>query len=205
MRLDNPQAEVNRLSNLIRDSIAPRIAGVSFLHMVCSNGEVLIIRIPRSWSRPHMVTFGGVNKFFGRAGATKYPISVDEIGRSFSERGELRDAIAAWRSNRASLSAQGKGPDKPAGPVSLLFHVIPASAFTRNELRESWAVPEQEKLQVYVPHGITNFRYNADGFLCLASTGAQSEAFGYTQLFRSGIIEYADGYCYGPQWVIAGR
>ncbi|MHB2007566.1 MAG: hypothetical protein ACYCOX_05910, partial [Acidobacteriaceae bacterium] len=32
----------------------------------CPDGDVLVIRVPRSWSKPHMVTIGAVNKFFGR-------------------------------------------------------------------------------------------------------------------------------------------
>jgi hypothetical protein len=82
----------------------------------------------------------------------------------------------------------------------MLFHVIPASAFTKDVLRESWAVSQQEKDFMYVPHGATGYRYNADGFLTLTSIGGAmlgngSKAFGYTQLFRSGIIEYADSNC----------
>jgi len=79
----------------------------------------------------------------------------------------------------------------------VLFHMIPASAFIMDDvLRESWRFPESEKLRVHVPHGITNHRYNADGFLGTVQAGDQ--VFGYTQVFRSGITEYADDHCSGP-------
>jgi hypothetical protein len=195
--LPNTQTEIDRLSGLIRDTIAPRLTGVAMQPVSCPDGDVLVIRIPRSWNKPHMVTIGGVNKFFGRTATGKYPMSVDEIGRAFSERSELREAIELWRSRRAKLVARGVGPVQLAGAVTMLFHAIPASAFTRDVLRETWTVSEQEKNSMHVPHGRTNFRYNADGFLCLASTGPQFEAYGYTQLFRSGIVEYADSNCYG--------
>jgi hypothetical protein len=80
----------------------------------------------------------------------------------------------------------------------MLFHVIPAGSLTRKVLQESWRVSDEEKHRVYVPHRSTNLTYNADGFLCSAEVGDQSGAYGYTQLFRSGIIEYADSNCCGP-------
>ncbi len=199
--LPNTQTEIDRLSGLIRDTIAPRLTGVAMQPVSCPDGDVLVIRIPRSWNKPHMVTIGGVNKFFGRTATGKYPMSVDEIGRAFSERSELREAIERWRSHRAELVTRGVGPVQLAGAVTMLFHAIPASAFTRDVLRQTWTVSDQEKNYMYVPHGATNFRYNADGFLCLASVGAPSEAYGYTQLFRSGIVEYADSNCYSPPFV----
>jgi hypothetical protein len=196
IKLANAQAEINRLSNLIGDSIAPRVAGIQMVPATSPQGDVLVLRVPRSWNKPHMVTIGGVNKFFGRVGTTKYLMSVDEIGRSFSEQRELRESIERWRSHRAELVKRGEGPVGPPGPVTMLFHAIPTSAFTRDVLRETWTVSEQEKNFMHVPNRPTNFRYNADGFLSLAVAGRQ--AYGYTQLFRSGIVEYADAYCYSP-------
>ena len=145
-----------------------------------------------------MVTIDGTNKFFGRVSTGKYPMSVDEIGRGFSEHNELQETISRWRSHRAELIEHGNGPVKLTRDVTMLFDVIPADSFAQGILRESWRMSEQEKSQVYVPHQGTSTMYNADGFLRFASTGTQSEAFGYTQLFRSGIVEYADGFCCNP-------
>src|ERR1035441_8316543 len=103
----------------------------------CDEGDALAIRVPRSWNRPHMVTFGGVNKFFARTATGKYPMSVDEIRRAFSEQSELGQRIREWRSHRADLVACGKGPANMAGEVTMLFHVIPADAFSGGVLRET--------------------------------------------------------------------
>lgn len=196
MTLPNVQSDIDRLSNLIRDGISPRLAGVVMVSVECTDGHALVIRVPRSWSKPHMVTIDAVNKFYRRMGTQKYLMSVDEIRRAFSELGELRQTIQQWRSHRAELVAEGKGPIASlAGEVTTLFHVIPASAFTDEVLRDSWRLPEEEKLRIHVPHGITNYRYNGDGFLGTVQVG--SDVYGYTQVFRSGIIEYADGHCSG--------
>ena len=145
MRIPNLQAEIDRLANLIRDSIAPRLTGVVMRAVSCDAGEALVIRVPRSWSKPHMVTAGGVNKFFARAATGKYPMSVDEIGRAFSEQSELGERIQEWRSHRADLVAQGKGPAHLAGAVTMLLHVIPADAFSGGILRQSWRVTEDKR------------------------------------------------------------
>ncbi len=195
IKLLNEQVEKDRLLNLIRDGIDPRLTGIAMRSVKCEDGDVLVLRIPRSWNKPHMVTIDGVNRFYLRGGTTKFPMRVNEIRRAFSEQSELGETIEKWREHRAELASKGKGPVRLAGDVKWLFHVIPASAFSRDVLRESWTVAEQEKRQVYVPHELRSCRYNADGFLCLADTGAQFTAYGYTQLFRSGIVEYADGFC----------
>lgn len=88
MWLPNPQAEIDRLSNLIRDGIAPRLSGIVMQPVICSSGVVLVVRVPRSWNRPHMVTIDKANKFYGRVSTGKYLMSVDEVRRAFSEQGE---------------------------------------------------------------------------------------------------------------------
>jgi hypothetical protein len=198
MKLPNPQSEISRLENLIRDGIAPRLLGVAIQLVRCDNGDVLVIRVPRSWNKPHMVTFGGADRFFARAATGRYPMRVDEIGRAFSEQNELSQAIDNWRIHRVALVENKRGPVKLSGEVSLLFHVIPSSTFTRNPLRESWDVPQIEKLGIYVPRGGTRERYNADGFLRFGDSGDPSGAEGYTQIFRSGAIEYADSTLFFP-------
>lgn len=199
LRLANVQDEIIRLSNLIKDGIAPRISGVQMTALSCQNGDVLVIHVPKSWNRPHMVTIASTNKFYGRVGATKYLMSVDEIGRAFSEQSDLGRAIEQWRRDRTlRLSIQGGGPVPLSSEVIFLFHIIPAESFTRTVLDSSWKVSEEEKNYIYVPNGAASYRYNADGFLCLGARVAEKDYGGYTQIFRSGIIEYVDSNVFGP-------
>lgn len=194
----NAQSEISRLSNLIRDCIAPRVTGFAMQTVSHPKGDVLVVRIPRSWSRPHMVTFHEANKFFGRVATGKYPMSVDEIGRAFSERGELSETISRWRGRRVELALKKKGAMALVGHVNMLFHVIPETAFARRDLRDTWRIAEQEVNFIYVPHIISGCRYNADGFIGFSTVGNEDKAYGYTQIFRSGIVEYADSQCFGP-------
>lgn len=58
----NPDPAILRMESMVRDGISPRIPGI---RMRCidgfSNGPVLLLRVPKSWSGPHMVTFKNVS------------------------------------------------------------------------------------------------------------------------------------------------
>jgi hypothetical protein len=192
IRISNIQKTIEPLSNLIRDCISPRLTGVAMQIVNCSDGDVLVIRIPASWDKPHMVTIGKVDKFYTRTAIGVSPMSVDEIGRSFSEKGDLRDAIERWRARRADLALIEDGPVSLGKTPLVLFHMIPAESFMRGIMRNSWRVSQSEQEKIHVTGGNYHRRYNADGLLCHSqSTSRQSEFSAYTQLFRSGIVEYA--------------
>lgn len=110
----------------------------------------------------------------------------------------LLETIGKWRAKRARLIERGDGPVSTSSEVSVLFHIIPAHAFVRRSIVESWHIPEQEKGQIYVPYTATRHQYNFDGFIRVAGLGNEGSAFAYTQIFRSGVIEYANNHCYGP-------
>lgn len=97
-----------------------------------------------------MVTMGGVDRFYKRTGTVNHKMSLDEIRRAFSEQGELREAIAAWRAHRVDLIQQKRGPIPVSDDAVMLFHVIPADAFTPGAFTEAWRAPESESKDVYV-------------------------------------------------------
>lgn len=206
-KFSNPQDEEIRLFNYITNSVSPKLIGVVVRSVRCAAGDALVVRVPVSRSKPHMVTMDRTNKFYKRTGTVSHPMSWDEIRRAFSEQGELRETIAAWRAHRLDLLEQKRGPVPLEGDVSMLLHIIPADAFTPGTFSEAWRLPEDEKRAVHVETGNYYQRYNADGFLChsnRATVGPPEKTdgyTGYTQLFRSGIVEYAFCNFYWPSTV----
>ncbi len=197
----NVQEEIIRLSSYIRDGISPTLTGVVLQSVECKGGVALVIRVPSSWNKPHMVTMGGVDRFYKRTGATKNPMSVEEIRRAFSQQGELRETITQWREHRTKLTDQGLGPVTLSSEVAMLLHAIPAQAFTPGAFKEAWRLPANEQRSVFVVNGNLNQRYNADGFLCYSGSSEiqSSKVWAYTQLFRSGIVEYGfSNFCHPP-------
>jgi predicted HTH transcriptional regulator len=90
LTVSNVSAEVARLEGSINSGISPRIAGISF-DMVdeFQPGPVLVLNVPRSWAAPHLVTFKGTNKFYGRNTTGKYPMDVNEIRNAFAATTEI--------------------------------------------------------------------------------------------------------------------
>ena len=87
----NPDAEILRLENLLRDAIRPRIPGLITRSITIKDkGSVIAIHLPKSWVSPHMVTFGRWSKFFARNSAGKYQLDVFEYSAVGDEDYETR-------------------------------------------------------------------------------------------------------------------
>ena len=70
-------ADKLRLEQIIRSGVDPRMPGIQ-IHTIDGfpNGPVLIIRVPKSWASPHMVTHQNTSKFYARSTAGKYQLDV---------------------------------------------------------------------------------------------------------------------------------
>lgn len=88
----NQDAETRRLENMLRDGVAPRLPGVQFRWVEgFAQGPVLIMRIPRSWAGPHMITFQQHSRFYSRNAGGKNALDVFELRSAFLNSGSLRE------------------------------------------------------------------------------------------------------------------
>ncbi len=63
----NADAETLRIEEIIRNGLAPRLSGVLAKKIDgFANGPIFLVRIPQSWSSPHMVTFQTRPSFYSR-------------------------------------------------------------------------------------------------------------------------------------------
>lgn len=185
------------LEGSLRDCIDPRIPGIQFRTVQCGAGEVLIVRIPRSWAGPHMVTFKGSSRFYTRSTNGKYEMDVREIRAAFLQGGQLTDRISNWRLDRVGRVVSGEGSlplrenvDRFSG--FLILHIIPLSSFdTYGELDLSTSYDLARKFPVLNSSG-WDYRINMDGFLTfqrVSDIGSLLKVLGYTQIFRNGCLE----------------
>jgi len=192
----NLPAERERLESIIRDGIKPRIPNVQTIEReIDGHGSVLVLRVARSWVKPHMVTYRGTSRFYSRHSTGKYQLDVQEIGRAFAEQRSLGEQLRAWRNDRVTKTLADEGPIQLDGFSSLLVHFVPASALAGPHAAGTWSVPHDVKVTVR-PSSLwhsTSFRYNADGFVVFSLKGERG-SFSYVQLFRNGCLEYGDGY-----------
>ena len=126
--------EINRLENSIRDGIRPRIQGVASRPVRLENGRhALVIRVPRSLSRPHVVTFKNHWKFYTRNSAGKHQMDVDEVRQAFVLSESVADRIRAFRADRLSRVISGETPVPLKGKARVALHLepIPKLSFGR--------------------------------------------------------------------------
>lgn len=179
-----------RLENLIRDGIDPRIPGIQWKEVAgFPKGPVLVMRIPKSWFGPHMVTFGGLSRFYSRNSAGKYPLDLGEIRSAFLAQAAVGERIKRFVLERVLKAVQGESP-VPLPDTRILLHLIPLSALDPTSLRDvsKTAVRLSIDLQP-MDVGGWGTRFNFDGVLAFSS-GDYNKS--YVQVFRSGIIEAAD-------------
>ena len=123
-------AELNRLENIIRTGVQPRLTGYSAKPVSLANGKkVLVFRIASSWALLHRVTMGGHDKFYGRNSTGKYALDVPELRSLFLLSESIADRIRNFRAERVSLILSSQTPvPLEAGPKTVV-HAVPFGAF----------------------------------------------------------------------------
>ena len=186
----NEDKERLRLESSMLNAIDPRIPGVQ-IHAVpgFATGPILIVRIPRSWSAPHMVTFQNGQRFFTRNSAGKYPMDVRELRTAFEGSGQLGEHIRRWRDERLGRIMANEGPVRLRGTRYMAMHVIPLDSFV-NEFRFNFDGMKDLPTKLPPPDSNGwNHRFNFDGYLTFSPSVDNKESRSYSQFFRSGRIE----------------
>ena len=183
---------IRQVESRVREGIAPRVRVEVGLVGLDNGSVVLILRIPSSWAKPHMVTFKGTNKFYGRDSRGKYPLDVAEIRAAFALGASAAEQARAFRVDRVATILSGRTtPALVEGPTTIL-HLIPLQAFQPGAALRS--LPRPDDLRGLRPLGSTGWNpsNNFEGVVVFGSKEWDSAETGtYVQLFRSGAIEAA--------------
>jgi hypothetical protein len=125
----NPDEEKQRLINLVRDGLEPRVSGLDtkWLSIGGTRG-VMVVRIPRSWLAPHRVTFLKDMNFYVRNPAGKHPMSVDELRQHFLAGREMAERLRALRDRRISAIVEKDMPLALHDGPKVVLHFVPLSA-----------------------------------------------------------------------------
>ena len=190
----NSDAEIRRLENIIRDGIAPRIVGLQTKAIDgFQDGSVIVIRIPKSWNSPHMVTFKNLSRFFSRNSAGKFQLDVTEIRSAFIASESLAERIRQFRIERIAKIIADETPVLLEPLPKIVLHVLPIASFTSGtNIDVNFVVNNYSSLQPITSSGC-NQRHNFDGFVRHFSI-QPSISYSYTQIFRNGAIEAVDAF-----------
>jgi hypothetical protein len=193
-----PDQEGLRWEQIVRDGIAPRVAGIRVRFIEVEGAHVLLFRIPKSWGGPHAVTYKGAFRFHSRTSAGKYPLDVGELRSALLAGSNLGDQIRTFRADRLAAILGGGAPIVLTDGPKIVVHLVPYDAFaTQPDLDPSMQAGSGLFKPLFLEWGGTE-RWNIDGLLTLereptdSSTPAQPAGplvNAYSQLFRSGIFE----------------
>ena len=192
-----------RLESLLRDGVEPRITTVQF-RFVPVNGDraILIVRAGKSWNGPHRVKLSGHGHFYGRNSSSSYQLDVGELRTAFMLSAGIAERIRAFRADRLIKIEAGQTPVPIGTAATMVFHLVPLVAFSSSPLRISLGPSERH---VFYPLGRTGWsdNVNLDGYVIF--TDRRGDSKGYTQVFRTGVIEAVAAFppCSGELWLPA--
>jgi len=196
--IKNPDQEVLRLDNLIRNGIEPRIPSVTIKPIPLSNSRVaIIIRVDRSWINPHKISFKGYDKFYSRASNGKYPLNVAELRIAFTLSETIVEKIRKFRESRISDVYAGETPVPLYDGAKIILHLMPIISFNPAQRYDIDKIDTQPGKMAPMYCSAYSHRYNLDGFVTY-SAGRDEKSHSYVQLFRNGIIEAVEALMLHP-------
>lgn len=188
----DPDKEVLRLEQMIRDGIRPPISGVQTAAICLANGTAAIaMRIPKSWNPPHQVTYQKTFRFYGRDSNGKYQIDVDELRAVFSLSATLADKLKNFRIERIARIAGGGAPVQLFDGGVLVLHVIPFSAANSASRFPIDLAAARPNLFPTIGNDLARRHHiTIDGLTVTSNVDAPPKPQrAYTQVYRTGVIE----------------
>jgi len=183
-----------KIENLIRDDVEPRIWGVQPHPVELANSKIaVVIRIPRSFNSPHMVKIEGHRAFYGRSSASSDFLDVGQLRQLFLLSNTIGKQIRDFRDDRTTIIALGDTPVQLKCQAKIVLHIVPFDSFSLERTYDlSMFNNPYSELPIIGSSEVKSGRYNFEGYY---SQQGYHQDFGapatysYTQIFRNGIIE----------------
>jgi hypothetical protein len=192
LQIDPDQTRL-RVLDLVRAHFRPALGGVQVdCVRLAQGGFVVVVRVPKSWAGPHMLTFDDDRRFYIRGDGGKRPMEYEEVRDGFVG-GELIGAqLRNYRMERCAAVMNDDTPVLLTDRTRLILHILPFSILARSnrlEVRELFG-----KCDALFPiRGSGGRDFDADGVFALQRyQHEQAKAEGYAMVFRSGAIEAVD-------------
>lgn len=203
IEIANTDIEIQRLENIIREGLSPRIDANLNAIYVGDKKFILIIRIKPSLNSPHRVVFKNSNRFYKRNSNGKYEMDVFELKNAFGASGSLIDSIRDFRKSRIFDLKANSGPVRLENVVNFLtVHIVPlAGVVDTNKLTNKQLLDIKEhRLQIRPLYASGwDTRINLDGVCAYSMNNGKTTS--YTQVFRNGTIEGFDSLMIAPKYV----
>jgi hypothetical protein len=180
-------AEVIRIGQIVRGGLDPHVHGVAIRSIALQSGShCIVVRVPRSWRAPHRVSAQGSNRYWVRNSSGCHEASVDELRVLFGQSHGALEGARRFRNERIELIRRADGQRPLVGEGRLIFHIVPQSALFSSDTLDPQAI--YKKHSAFAPISSTGMspRFNFEGVI--NDRGGENN-HGYTQIFRTGIVE----------------
>ncbi len=119
-----------RLTQIAQAGLQPRLAALEMHPVTLARGSyALVIRVGRSYQKPHRVIFKGRNRFWARSSSGKYEPDVDELRAIFTAAPTLAQQIREIRADRVAAVLAGETPiPLSSDPGVFILHFVPFEA-----------------------------------------------------------------------------
>ena len=192
---------LGKIENLMRDFVQPRIIGVQMKVVALRSGtHALIVRIPRSFSAPHMVNHRGVSSFCGRNSNGKYDLDVHELRLAFNVGETYAERLRSFRLDRINRLVSEESPVPLSGKHLIVLHILPLDAVRREGRLQTEELTKANEDYRLKPMNCSGWghAFNFDGLLVKSADG-MGKVDSYVQLFRKGHIEIVDAQLLEPR------
>jgi hypothetical protein len=182
----DPDAQIARLENILRDGLRPRISGAQLTTVGLPNDSLaLLIRVASSWAKPHMVSFQEDGKFYARNSNGKYSMDVDQLRTAFTFASAISQRTCRFQAERASAILEGALPVPVHGNCLYVLHVLPYSAFADGGFIDLSGVDRDETVRRLFPDAASRLKFALDGVHFYPANG-ESRCL---TVFRDGKLE----------------
>lgn len=180
-----------RLESMVRSGIEPRLPKFELrLVPAPAGGEVLLVRVAKSWTAPHRVTMRASGPFYGRHSSGKFEMDVAELRTAFNLSDSIEKRIGDFRGNRVEHIFSHRTPARIHVGCKMAVHIVPLSAFATREQIDMRRYSDQlSQFHALGRNQHQNSTINLEGVLNYANADAEGLYHAYTQVFRSGIVE----------------
>lgn len=177
-----------RLQQMLRSGTQPRMSPVAIQPVPLANGNVcLVIRIDRSWARPHAVADRDWLRWYARNSNGKYLLDVQEIRAAFLLSEAISERMRSFRVDRLASINAGDTPISLPVEQRIIYHLLPADAFDLGVLADLTTVAQT----THPANPLFQFaplkKFNFDGLLFYDDVALNRS--GYVQVYDSGIME----------------
>ena len=187
LAIEDLDKEIQRLTSILQTTLEPALIGLRMQRIRVAGGEVIHIRVPRSFTPPHRIIFRGSNRFFGRNSAGAHELSMPDLRRLFGQERDMYEQARAFVGERLLRIQAGDTPVPVIQTGSgFLFHLLPVMDVARERRIE---IKDLKAAEPHLrPMGARGWgaRVTLEG---LNVYRVAPDHLGYTQVFRNGCIE----------------